>query len=61
MKAREAALTMAKAHALTAAKPGKKQLVFAPAKFVSQKLLGEAGLQVEFAPLPWALYRAERG
>ncbi len=61
LKSREAALTMAKAQALTAAKPGKKQLVFAPAKFVSQKLLGEAGLQVEFAPLPWALYRAERG
>jgi adenine-specific DNA-methyltransferase len=35
--------------------------VFAPAKFVSQKLLDEAGVPVEFAPLPWALYRVERG
>lgn len=61
LKSRDAALTMAKAQAFVAAKPGKKQLVFAPAKFVSQKLLGEAGLAVEFAPLPWALYRAERG
>jgi adenine-specific DNA-methyltransferase len=61
LKSREAALTLAKARAFAAAKPGKKQLVFAPAKFVSQKLLSEAGLAVEFSPLPWALYRAERG
>jgi adenine-specific DNA-methyltransferase len=62
LKSREAALTMAKAQAFAVAKPGsKKQLVFAPAKFVSQKLLNEARLPVEFAPLPWALYRAERG
>ncbi len=61
LKSREAALTMAKAQAFVTAKPGKQQLVFAPAKFVSQKLLGEAGLPVEYAPLPWALYRAERG
>lgn len=61
LKSREAALTMANAQAFVAAKPGKPQLVFAAAKFVSQKLLGEAGLPVEYAPLPWALYRAERG
>lgn len=61
LKSREAALTLAKAQAFANAKPGKKQLVFAPAKFVSQKLLAEAGLAVEFSPLPWALYRAERG
>ncbi len=61
LQSREAALTLAKAQAFVAAKPGKKQLVFAPAKFVSQRLLGAAGLAVEFAPLPWALYRAERG
>lgn len=61
LQSREAALTMAKAQDFVAAKPGKKQLVFAPAKFVSQRLLGAAGLAVEFAPLPWALYRAERG
>ena len=61
LKSREAALTMAKAKALVEEKPGKRHLVFAPAKFVAQKLLDEANLPVEFAPLPWALYRAERG
>lgn len=61
LKSREAALTMAKAQALAQEKPGKRHLVFAPAKFVSQKLLDEAQVPVEFAPLPWALYRAEKG
>lgn len=60
LKSRDAALTLSKAKALVEAKPGKRHLVFAPAKFVSQKLLAEAGLQVEFAPLPFALYRIER-
>ncbi|MDP2442493.1 site-specific DNA-methyltransferase [Rhodoferax sp.] len=61
LTSRDAALTMAKAKALAEEKPGKRHLVFAPAKFVSQKLLDEAHVPVEFAPLPWALYRAERG
>ncbi len=61
LTSKEAALTMAKAKALTEAKSGKRHLVFAPAKFVSQKLLDEAHVPVEFAPLPWALYRVERG
>lgn len=61
LKSREAALTMAKAQALVAEKPDKRHLVFAPAKFVSQKLLDDGRVPVEFAPLPWALYRAERG
>lgn len=61
LKSREAALTLAKARDLVAMKPGKKHLVFAPAKFVSQKLLDEEKIPVEFAPLPWALYRVERG
>lgn len=60
LKSRDAALTLSKAKALVEAKPGKRHLVFAPAKFVSQKLLAEAGLPVEFAPLPFALYRIER-
>lgn len=60
LTSRDAALTMAKAKALAEAKPGKRHLVFAPAKFVSQKLLDEAKIPVEFAPLPWALYRTER-
>ncbi|MDD2741185.1 MAG: DNA methyltransferase [Rhodocyclaceae bacterium] len=60
LKSREAALTLAKAKSLAEAKPDKRHLVFAPAKFVSQKLMDEAKLPVEFAPLPWALYRVER-
>lgn len=61
LKSRDSALTLAKAKALAETKPGKRHLVFASAKFVSQKLLDEAGVPVEFAPLPWALYRVERG
>ncbi len=60
LKSRDAALTLAKAKALAQEKPEKRHLVFAPAKFVSQKLLDEAQVGVEFAPLPWALYRTER-
>lgn len=61
LQSREAALTLSKARALADAKPGKRHLVFAPAKFVSQKLLDAERIPVEFAPLPWALYRVERG
>ncbi len=61
LKSREAALTLPRAEAMVKAKPGKPHRVFAPAKFVSQKLLNAAGLPVEFAPLPFALYRIERG
>lgn len=61
LKSRDAALTLAKARSLAEAKPGKKHLVFAPAKFVSQKLLDEEKIPVEFVPLPWALYRVECG
>lgn len=61
LKSREAALTFSRAEAIVQAKPpGKKHLVFAPAKFASRKLLEEAGLPVEFAALPFALYRIER-
>lgn len=66
LTSREAALTLSLVRALAAAKPAKpgenakRHLVFAPAKFVSQKLLDEEKLPVEFAPLPWALYRVER-
>jgi adenine-specific DNA-methyltransferase len=60
LKSREAALTLPRAEAIVKAKPDKPHRVFAPAKFVSQKLLNAAGLPVEFAPLPFALYRIER-
>ena len=62
LKSADAALTLARAEALAAARPtGKRHLVFAAAKFVSQRLLDEKRLPVEFAPLPFALYRVERG
>lgn len=61
LKSRDSALTLTKARELAASKPaGKRHLVFAPAKFVSQKVLDEEKVPVEFAPLPWALYRIER-
>jgi len=60
LKSREAALTLARAKEFAEQKPGKRHLVFAPARFVSQKMLNEQNLPVEFAPLPFALYRIER-
>ena len=60
LKSRDAALTLSRAGAIVAARPGKPHLVFAAARFVSQRALNEAGLPVEFAPLPFALYRVER-
>jgi len=61
LQSRDAALTLAKAKALAESKPGKPHLVFAPARFVSQRLLAAENIPVEYAPLPWALYRMERG
>lgn len=43
LKSADAALTLAKARSLVEQKPGKRHLVFAPARFVSQKLLNEEG------------------
>jgi adenine-specific DNA-methyltransferase len=60
LKSPDAALTLARAKGFAAAKPGKKHLVFAPSCFVSQKLLAEQNIPVEFVPLPFALYRIER-
>lgn len=60
LKSPEAALTLAKAKDIAAKKPGKPNLVFAPSRYVSQKLLTEQQIPVEFVPLPFALYRIER-
>ncbi|WP_201221603.1 hypothetical protein [Halochromatium roseum] len=60
LQSRDAALTLSRARALAAAKPDKPNLVFAAARFVSQRILNEERLNVEFAPLPFALYRVER-
>ena len=61
LKSREAALTLAKSEAIVQEHTDKRHLVFAPARFVSQKILNDARLPVEFAPLPFALYSIERG
>jgi len=55
------ALTLSKAQEIQQSAADKPHLVFATARHVSQKLLAEQGLSVEFAPLPFALYRVERG
>ena len=61
LKSPEAALTLDRAKGFVAAKAGdKRHLVFAPARYVSQKLLNEENIPVEFVPLPFALYRIER-
>ena len=59
MKSRDAALTLTLAEKFSATCKEKKHLVFAPARFVTNKFLHP--LNVEHAPLPFALYRFEKG
>ncbi|SHG92996.1 site-specific DNA-methyltransferase [Bradyrhizobium erythrophlei] len=61
LKTPTAALTLDQAKIFAGTDPEKRHLVFAPARFVSQKMLGEQNLPVEFVPLPFALYRIDRG
>lgn len=60
LKSPEAALTLSRAKAFAAIDQGKRHLVFAPARYVSQKMLTEQNIPVEFVPLPFALYRIDR-
>ena len=60
LKSPDAALTLSFARKLVADQPTARHLVFAPARYVSQRLLDAEGLAVEFVPLPFALYRVER-
>ncbi|PWE31368.1 site-specific DNA-methyltransferase [Maritimibacter sp. 55A14] len=60
LKSPEAALTLTFARTVAETQPDARHLVFAPARYVSQRLLDAEGLPVEFAPLPFALYRVER-
>jgi adenine-specific DNA-methyltransferase len=55
LKSTNAALTLSFAQSLKEKKPGKPHLVFAAAKFMSNKQLLDCG--VEFASLPFGLYR----
>lgn len=58
LKTGEAALSLSKARSIAATAPG-NHLVFAPAKFVSRELLARERIDVDYAPLPFALYRLE--
>ena len=60
LKSNKAALTLELAQKLAAdpERKGKRHLVFAPAKYAPNKSLTPLG--VEYAPLPFALYRMER-
>ena len=61
LKSPDAALTLTFARSIAQDYPNDRHLVFAPARYVSQRLLDAEGLAVEFVPLPFALYRVERG
>lgn len=58
LKSADSALSLTKARAIAATSPG-NHLVFAPAKFVSRELLTRERIDVDYAPLPFALYRLE--
>lgn len=57
LKSRDSALTLSLAEKFAKIK-GKKHLVFAPARYVPNKRLLSLG--VEYAPLPFALYRVDK-
>ena len=61
LKSPDAALTLTRAKAFSATDPEKRHLVFAASRFVSQKMLADQNIPVEFVPLPFALYRIDRG
>ncbi|QGM47555.1 site-specific DNA-methyltransferase [Methylocystis heyeri] len=60
LKSPESALTLSRAKEFAATAPDARHLVIAPARFVSQKMLAEQNIPVEFVPLPFALYRIDR-
>jgi adenine-specific DNA-methyltransferase len=60
LKSPEAALTLKRAKDFAATDTDARHLVFAPARYVSQKMLSEQNIPVEFVPLPFALYRIDR-
>ena len=60
LKSPDAALTLSFARQVAGAYPDARHFVFAPARYVSQRMLDAEGLPVEFVPLPHSLYRMER-
>jgi adenine-specific DNA-methyltransferase len=57
LKSRESALTLDMAREMAGRFPGDRHLVCAPSRYVPNRLLP---LGVEFAPLPYSLYRIEK-
>lgn len=60
LKTPEAALSLSFARKIAKEHPKARHLVFAPANHTNPKMLAKEGLKVEFAPLPYALYRVEK-
>ena len=60
LKSPAAALTLRRAREIGAIAPNKRHLVIAPARYVSQEMLTQHNIPVEFVPLPFALYRIDR-
>ena len=60
LKSPDAALTLSRAKEIAATASHARHLVFAAARYVSQKILAEQRIPVEFVPLPFALYRIDR-
>ena len=60
LKSDKAALTLEKAKEIMATAPDKDHIVFAPARFVSEKVLREENIRVLFVPFPFAIYRVEK-
>ena len=60
LKSPDAALTLSWAKEIAGTDPDARHLVFAPARYVSQKMLADRRIPVEFVPLPFALYRIDR-
>jgi adenine-specific DNA-methyltransferase len=57
LRSGEAALTLDLARAIAKVDPKAEHRVFAPQKFVSNKVLRAEGLRIEFAAIPFALFR----
>lgn len=60
LKSDDAALTLSRANAIFQTDPAKRHLVFAPARFVSEKVLKEEKINVAFVPFPDSLYQIVR-
>ena len=60
LKTPQAALTLTFARELAKEHPQDRHLVFAPANYTNPKMLAKERIRVEFAPLPYALYRVEK-